>query len=231
LTDGAARPAGRRYDVYRNNVAVSLIEAMKTAFPLVRKLIGAANFDTLAPLYVHAHPPKTPLMMFYGADFPAFLRQFEPLSHIGYLGDAAQLDLAMRTSYHAKDSVTFDATILETLPPEQLTTAVVTLAPATQIVRSPWPLFDIWRYNSDNTAPKPRAIAQDVIITRPEFDPAPHALPPGAADWLWALHEGHTIATAIDIAFNANPEFDLAATLGVALSTSAIHKITNKDLK
>jgi hypothetical protein len=231
LTDGAVQPAGRRYDVYRNNVVVSLIDALKTAFPLVQKLIGMQNFDNIAPLYVRAHPPKSPLMIFCGTEFPNFLRDFKPLSHIGYLADAAELDLALRMAYHAADTSPFDASVLQMTPPEALITAHVTLTPATQILTSPWPLFDIWRFNNEDRAPTPRAVRQDVIITRPEFDPKPHVLPPGAAHWLRALQSGQTFGDASDAAQTNTPAFDLAASLGVALNTQALQSITLKDLK
>lgn len=230
LIDGTGQPAGRRYSVYRNNVTVSLIEAMKAAFPLVQKLIGQQNFENLAPLYVRAHPPSSPLMMFYGADFPTFLRNFEPLAHIGYLPDAALFDLAMRHSYHAADTDPFDASVLHSIAPEILMTAQLTLAPSTQVVKSPWPLFDIWRFNTEAGAPKPRAIPQDVLIARPGYDPAPVALPEGAAAWLNALKDGQSFSDAVDTAQNAVPTFDLAASLGCALEAQAFHTMTHKDL-
>lgn len=219
LVDGAGRPAGRRYGVYRNNVTVSLIEAMKLAFPTVRALLGAANFDTLVPMFVRAHPPASPLMMHYGIDFPAFLEGFAQLSHLGYLGDVARLDLAFRAAYHAGDAAPFDASVLQ-LPPDALALQRLTLAPATQILRSRWPLFDLWQRAQDADTPAPRAQGQAIMITRPAYDPTLHLLPTGAATWLLALAD-QPLGAAVDAAQAAAPDFDFAASLTLALQSHA----------
>jgi hypothetical protein len=220
LTDGADAPAGARFSVYRNNVVVSLKDAMKTAFPLVAKLLGPENFDRLSGHFVRAHPPTSPLMMHYGAAFPAFLEAFEPLRHLGYLPDCARLDLALRQSYHAADSTPLDPALLaDTGTLEDLRLA---LAPSSRVLRSVWPLFDLWAYNMRPNQPKPQATAQDVLVTRPGFDPAPHLLPPGAAIWLGRLAEGAAFGQAAEETARACPAFDLAQALSLALQTSAL---------
>ena len=227
LCDGHGAPAGRRYAVYRNNVTVSLIEAMKVAFPTVRTLLGAQNFDTLVPIFVRDHPPASPLMMHYGADFPAFLDGFAPLSHLGYLGDVARLDLAMRSAYHAADTAAFDAALLQQ-PSEIIAGLRLTRAPSTRLLRSRWPLHDLWCRANSADAPEPRAQAQAVLITRPAFDPAVHLLPTGAATWLIAL-ETQTLGAAVEAATTAAPDFDFATTLTLALRTQAFCT-TEKDI-
>ncbi|MBW4710289.1 DNA-binding domain-containing protein [Roseobacter sp. YSTF-M11] len=228
LQDGAGAPAGRRFSVYRNNVVVSLTQALHDAFPLTRKLIGAQSFDALAAHFVRKHPPTSPLMMYYGDALPEFLGSFEPLTHIGYLPDCARLDIAMRRSYHAADTPAVDPSAFQCAP-ETLIALRLALTPAAIILRSAWPVFDIWRMNSAEGGAKPRVMAQDVLIARPDFDPAPYLLPPGAADWLEALDAGRSFRDAHDHALQTTPKFDLAQALTIALQSGALTDSKTKD--
>lgn len=228
LIDQHARPAGRRFDVYRNNVAVSLTEAMHAAFPVIAKLLGKQNMDGLAGIYLRQHPPTSPLMMFYGSDFPMFLEGMEQLAHLGYLGDVARLELALRRSYHAADAAPIAPDALASLSPDALMQARLTLAPAVQLLQSPWPVHALWRFNTETDAPAPQPQAQDVLITRPEFDPLPQLLPPGGGAWLAALMAGQTIAGAQEAANAEQDDFDLGPTLALLLQGDAITGLESK---
>lgn len=221
LTDPQGRPAGRRFDVYRNNVTVSLTEALRQAFPVIRALVGDEFFSAMARDFLRAHPPSSPLLMFYGEAMPAFLETFAPVAHLGYLPDVARLELALRQSYHAADAAPVAAEALQTLSPDALIAARLDLAPALRLVRSRWPIHAIWHANArGGTAPK-AAVPEDVLIVRPDYDPVPERLPEGAAPFVATLMAGETVGAALD----AGGEFDLTATLGLLIGARAITAI------
>ena len=228
LSNGKGAPAGRRFSVYRNNVAVSLTEALRTGFPTIRKLLGDENFDGLAGMFLRQHPPNSPLMMHYGDKFPDFLSQLPALSHLGYLGDVARLELALRASYHAADRTAMPTETLQNIAPDDLANRRISLAPSLQIVRSKFPLYDIWAFNM-NQGPQPGAQAQNVLITRPEFDPEPHPLPIGGASFIMGLQSGQTFGEAVESTTQIAPDFDLGTTLGLLLKGQAITNTTHKE--
>ena len=219
LTNGTGRPAGRRYDVYRNNVAVSLREALAAGFPACARLIGEENFAHVAGLFLRAHPPASPLMMTYGHGFPEFLEGFEPLAHIGYLPDVARLELALRQSYHAADRAPIDPSALQNMHETTLFGARLTLAPAVRLIRSRWPVVQVYDFTMSPGQPKPTPVAQDALIARPGFTPRDHALPPGGGAFVDALMRGQPFGAAMAAAGDA---FDLSATLTLLLTEGAI---------
>lgn len=228
LGDGRAQAAGRRFDVYRNNIAVSLNEALRVGFPVITKLIGEQNMAVLGGAYFRAHPPSTPVMMLYGADFPGFLADTAQLAHLGYLPDIARLELAIRRAYHAGDADPVRPEHLARIPAQALLRVGFTFAPAVQVLRSDWPIHDIWQFATFDNAAKPQQVAQDVLITRPEFDPAPQLLPPGGAIWINALMAGQNIGDALDLALAEAPGFDMTAPLALLLQGGALSSLTDK---
>ena len=218
LTDAQARPAGRRYGVYRNNVTVSLREALAEGFPSLVGLIGRENFDHVARAYLRQSPPTSPLMMHYGAGFPEFVSSLDQLAHLPYLADVARIDVAMRQSYHSADRTGIAPTALQAPDEDTLLAARFSFAPSMILIRSPWPIGSIWHYTLRG-GHKPTGHAEDVLILRAEYDPEPFVLGPGAGDVLLALRSGTPFGPAIEQGGDA---FDLAALLNILLSNHAI---------
>ncbi|OIQ24910.1 MAG: DUF2063 domain-containing protein [Alphaproteobacteria bacterium MedPE-SWcel] len=226
LLDGQNQAAGRRFSVYRNNVAVSLTQALHQGFPVLTRILGPDNMDGLAGQFLRAHPPVSPVLAHYGHALPAYLDSLPQLSHLGYLGDIVRLELALRRSYHAADAAPIEALRLSTLSPDALLACRFSFAPAVSVLRSDWPIHAIWRYNTVDGAAKPAPAAEDVLITRPDYDPEPHPLPPGAALWIDALRSGDSLATATDAATAAHPDFDLSAPLALLIEGRALTDIS-----
>lgn len=220
LRDPDDRPAGRRFSVYRNNVAVSLTEALEATFPVVRKIVGDEFFRAMAGMFLRAHPPSSPVLMRYGEELPAFLAAFPPVAHLGYLPDTARLELALGAAYHAADAAPIGAGALGA--GADLMSARVTLAPALRVIRSRWPLYGIWRANTLADAPAPGRAAEDVLVTRPGFDPTADLLPAGGAAFIARLACGDSLAAAT---LAAGEAFDPGPTLGLLLRGGALTKI------
>lgn len=215
------QPDAKRFSVYRNNVASGLTRALEAGFPVVRQLVGEAFFGAMAVIYLRAHPPQDQRLMLYGDDFPAFLASFPPVAHLGYLPDVARLEQALRVSYHAGDSKPVDPQALAAMPEATLLQSCFRLAPSVQVLSSPWPVHGIWAANAKG-APSPQMRAEDVIILRPEYDPAPWLLPPGGAAFLADLQNGLPLIAALA---NTGEGFDLSALLGLLLQGHAVIEV------
>lgn len=228
LTGPAGTGAEQRFAVYRNNVVMGLSDALKASFPVIAKLLGDTNFRNISGIYVREHPPKSPLMMYYGDDFGDFLEGFAPLSHLGYLGDVARLEHARRLSYHAADAAPVPAAHFATLTPEILAASRFHFAPCVQLIQSPWPILDIWNFNMRDDAPQPGALGQNVVITRPDLDPEMAVLSDSDVRFFCALRNGQTLADAVDAAQAHDPSYDATACLSVLLAGQAVSDLRPK---
>jgi hypothetical protein len=220
LVDAQGRPAGKRFDVYRNNVVSGLTRVLEAGFPVVRRLVGDAFFAAMAAEFVRGHPPNSRIMMLYGDQFSDFLKQFPPVAHLAYLPDMAKLEQGLRVSYHAADADGLLADSLAALSPDRFSQIKLRLSPSVLVLESHWPIVSIWRANTDPAAPSPVMGREDAVILRPGFDPELHLLPPGGATFVKALQSGETLAAALDSCLATQD--DLGRIINILIAGKAI---------
>lgn len=225
------KAALKRYNVYRNNVTVSLIDALAAIYPAVQRITGVEFFRGLARLHVRATPPTSPLLFEYGRDFPAFIEGFEHTQNIPWLADTARIERAWLDAYHAADASPLSTEALAAVVPDRLGDLVFVPHPATQIVRSPYPAVTIFAANRvDGPVTAVRSSeSEDALITRPEMDVVVRQLPPGGAIFLGNLIDGATLQTAAAAAFADASSFDLPAGIAAMIEAGAFTSIFSGD--
>lgn len=91
----------RRFAVHRNNIIVSLVDALADTFPVVQAMVGTEFFRAMAREFVFVRPPSSPVLAHYGEGFAEFVEGFEPAACLPYLPDLARLELLRVEVYHA----------------------------------------------------------------------------------------------------------------------------------
>ena len=226
-TQGATIPA-KRFAVYRNNVVVGLVDALAKRFPATGRLVGEEFFRAMARLYVNAHPPCSPVLMFYGDGFPGFIASFGPAAELIYLADVARLEAARTHAYHAPDAEPVDPTELNALDRDALADLRIVPHPSAQIVRSRHPIVTIWAMNSggNRVGPIEDWRGEDALVVRPRLDVEVRSLPPGGAAFLSALFTSNTLSAAIEAAELECADFDIVANLAGLIAGGVVHKVT-----
>lgn len=219
------KPSARRFNVYRNNVVVGLIEALKAAFPAVRRIVGDEFFTAMARAYVAFEPPATPVMLEYGATFPDFIGTFEPVVCVPYLTDIARLERAWAEAYHAAEAEPTNPALLGSIDAQSLSRVRFQLHPSLRIVRSPYPVVSIWSMNIDGGTPTGIDIyggSENAIVIRPDAEVTVRVVAAGAATFILRLEAGASISDATAGAIDQSPDFDLAGTLRDLFAIDAI---------
>ncbi len=227
----AGKGAVKRYNVYRNNVMVSLIDALAAVYPAVQRITGVDFFRAMARFHIRATPPTSPLLFEYGRDFPAFIAQYEHARSMPWLADTARLERAWLGAYHAEDAPPLSPEALGSVPLERLAVLVFTAHPATRIVRSPFSVATIFAANRGE-GPVGRidaSVAEDALVARPDLDVVVRHLPPGGAVFLTSLMSGQSLGEAAASALQASPTFDIAANIAGMIEAGAFTAIAFGD--
>ncbi|TVP73580.1 MAG: DUF2063 domain-containing protein [Rhodobacteraceae bacterium] len=184
-----------RFKVYRNNVQASLTRALAAAFPVTEQLVGAEFFAALARVFIATSPPRSPVLLHWGADFAAFLAQFPPVTHLPYLPDVARLEHLRGQATHAADAMPVAPDALRTDTPEALR---LMLHPSVALFTAPMPAVQIWRAHQPDARRAPLTAGPDhaLVARRPDFRVIIEPLDTDTHAVLTALRQGDTLGTA-----------------------------------
>jgi hypothetical protein len=225
------KSAIKRYNVYRNNVMVSLIEALAAIYPAVQRITGDEFFRAMSRFHIRETPPVSPLLFEYGRDFPAFIARYEYAQDMPWLADTARIERAWLDAYHAADANPLPPSTLAAVPEERLSGLVFTPHPATRIVRSHFAAVTIFAANRGRE-PFNRIDAgepEDGLITRPGFEVDVRRLPAGGSDFLSTLIAGDPLGVAANAALEACPSFDIGAAIAGMIEAGAFSSVEIGD--
>ena len=213
--DVLTKASAHRFAVYRNNVAISLIETLEARFPAVCAAVGDDFFKAMARVFIAEHPPRLPMMNVYGDDLPDFLRHFAPAADVPYLPDLAEVDAARTRAAYVADVEPLTGATLQGLAPEQLAAMRVVLHPSLAVISSIYPIVTIWGMNTGALPVAPIADwrPESAVVARPQREVEVRSLPPGGDIFLRALAAGENLASAAATAIAAAPHFDLGVNL------------------
>lgn len=209
-----------RYNVYRNNVVVSLIDALAATYPAVQRITGTEFFRAMARFHVRATPPSSPLLFEYGHDFPSFIEGYEYAWQMPWLADVARIERAWLDAYHAADAPVLSQDVFASVEPSLLGTLRFASHPAARIVRSAYPAVALFVMNRRDEPATPLCSneREDALVTRPEQAVIVSRLPPGGAVFLRDLIAGNSLSGAVTAAFNETASFDLQTNLAGMIS-------------
>lgn len=218
-------PSLKRFSVYRNNVVAGLTETLKDAYPAVHRLVGTDFFRAMARVYVAIEPPRSPIMLDYGAGFPDFIGSFEPAASLPYLADVARIERAWTKAYHAPEASPLELAAFAAIDPDQLPAIRLRLHPSVRFVRSRFPALTIWQMNVGDSVAAPLDLdagGEDALIVRPLADVEVRLLPAGSFEFVQELANESSILAALEAGLTANPRFDLAANLSDLTQSGAV---------
>lgn len=222
-----------RFAVYRNNVVVSLVDALVDTFPVTRELVGDEFFRAMAQVFVLAHPPRSRVLASFGGDFPDFVAGFPPAASLAYLGDVARLEMLRVRAYHAADipPLAPEAIAGMLVEPQRLPALRIGCHPSAAILRSSHAVFSLWAAHQGDlclSAVDPAA-PETALVVRAGMDVQTIQLRPAVGLFIEYLIGGTELASAVDAASAEESGFDLGEALATLIRWQLITTLHTGD--
>lgn len=140
--------ATQRLQVYRNNIQFLMTDALKGVFDVIEKLVGDAFFKQLCRDYISAHPSRSGDLHLFGEHMAEFIKSYKATDSLPYLADIARFEWAYHEVFHDASCKPRDIfQKIATIAPEQHPHITFSINPASRLLSSNYPVYDIWDAN------------------------------------------------------------------------------------
>ena len=223
----------KRIAVYRNNVFVGLVEALRARYPAIVNAVGIEFFNALARDFAAFHQPRSPVMMDYGSDFPDFIEQCDALQDYPWMSDVARLERGMTEIYHARDQESVSASLFAGLTSQSLATLRVKFIDACALICSKYPLVTLWRMNRGQIEPAPLddLKPESALVYRENYEVEVKAQSQDEGVFLKAVIDGQNLNDAIETALEHNAAFDPHNVLSFLIGKNLILSLHSEILE
>jgi hypothetical protein len=226
LTAWNGSDPARRFAVYRNNVIVSLVDALADTFPVTLELVGDQFFRAMAGIFVRGAPPGSVLLAEYGTGFPDFIAAFEPARSVPYLADVARLEMLRVRAFHAADAdpVTPEQVARALADPERLPALRATCHPSLGVLSSRYAIVSLWAAHQGigDLARVDPDFPETALAVRAGLEVQVVSLPPGGDVLVAGFASGLPLGVAAARAASAHADFDLTLQLALLLRHGAL---------
>lgn len=189
-----------RWHVYTHGYVARVAEALCDEYAAVERILGPTAFESLVARYLMACPPRSFDLAHAGDRLASFLESDPLTTELPFLPELAELERALAQAFVAPDARPLDWEALRHEDPAVVADRPLALAPGTRLLRSAWPLVDLWncrRRGDDQVDVELRDRPQTALVYRRGFVARCEALDDGAARLVEAAAQGLSLAQAL----------------------------------
>ena len=209
--------AARRLQVYKNNLYISLTDALIAIYSVTHRLVGDDFFRHIAMQYIPMQPSKSGNLHEFGERFPQYLRSLQAIMSLPYLPDVAELEWVYHRVFHSAHAEPLQVEELQKLPAQYHDDLYFKLHPACQLIKSDYPILEIWLSNQGNYEGDGLISLEkgsvSLAVVRPELEIEFQSLSAGDFVLLNEINNGSAFFIACEHAVQVEPDMDVAQCL------------------
>src|SRR5262249_24825641 len=160
LVRGRELSAAMRLDIYAQMYWARLLDVLREDFSRVAACLGPERFTDIALGYLARNRSTHASVRHAGARFAEFIASDAAARSCPFLPDLARLEWARLEVFDAPDAEPLRVAQLQAIPPAGWPALTFKLIPAVRLLRSAWPVQEIWAAAGDRGLCEPIRPAQ-----------------------------------------------------------------------